>query len=161
LEFGVWQGMWINRIASWTDRQIYGFDSFAGLPEPWSFRQTGYFALDTLPEVRKNVTLVKGWFDESLPVFLREHPEPVAFIHMDCDLYSSTRTVLELLKDRLVPGTTIVLDDFLMEPGWQCQEHKAWQDFAQTYKVEFEYLGYQTAIACAVGVQITRGPRTG
>lgn len=156
MEFGVWKGMWINRIASWTDRQVYGFDSFEGLPEPWSFRQKGFFAIDTPPGVKGNVTLVKGRFDQSLPVFLREHSEHVAFIHMDCDLYASTRTVLELIKDRLVPGTTIVLDDFLMEPGWQRQEHKAWMDFAQINKVEFEYFGYQTAIACAVGVQITK-----
>jgi len=86
------------------------------------------------PEVKGNVTLVKGRFDQSLPVFLREHSEHVAFIHMDCDLYASARTVLDLIKDRLVPGTTIVLDDFLMEPGWQLQEHKAWMDFAQIKK---------------------------
>ncbi len=158
LEFGVWKGMWINRLASWTDRQIYGFDSFAGLPEPWSFRERGHFALDTLPEVKGNVTLVKGRFNESLPVFLQEHPEHIAFIHMDCDLYSSTKTVLELIRDRLVSGTTIVLDDFLMEPGWQHQEHKAWLEFAKRNGIEFEYFGYQTSIACAVGVQIIKAP---
>jgi hypothetical protein len=158
MEFGVWKGMWINRIASWTDRQVYGFDSFEGLPEPWSFRPKGFFEVDTAPEVRRNVTLVKGKVNDSLPLFLREHPEHVAFIHRECELYSSARTVLELIKDRLVSGTTIVLDDFLMEPGWQCQEHKAWLDFAQINKVEFEYFGYQTNIACAVGVQITKAP---
>ena len=158
LEFGVWKGMWINRLASWTDRQIYGFDSFEGLPEPWSFREKGYFALDALPEVRDNVTLVKGRFHESLPRFLGQHPDRIAFIHMDCDLYSSTKTVLDLIKDRLVPGTTIVLDDFLMEPGWQHQEHKAWLEFAEMNGIEFEYFGYQTSIACAVGVQIIKVP---
>ena len=158
MEFGVWKGMWINHIASWTDRQVYGFDSFEGLPEPWSFRGKGFFAVNSLPAVKDNVTLVGGKFDESLPVFLREHREHVAFIHMDCDLYSSTTTVLELIKDRLVVGTTIVLDDFLMEPGWQLQEHKAWLDFTQSNSIEFEYFGYQTVSASAVGVQITKVP---
>ena len=100
MEFGVAKGMWINRLASWTDRRIFGFDSFDGLPEPWSFRPAGFFAVETPPDVPSNVTLVKGRFDESLPKFLHEHPEPVAFIHMDCDLYSSTKTVLDLIKDR-------------------------------------------------------------
>ncbi len=158
MEFGVWKGMWINRIASWTDRQVYGFDSFEGLPEPWSLRPKGVFALNTPPVVKGNVTLVHGGFAESLPVFLREHPEQVAFFHVYCDLYTSTSTVLELIKTRLVPGTTIVLDDFLMEPGWQRQEHKAWRDFTQVNGIEFEYFGYQTAIGCAVGVQITKVP---
>jgi hypothetical protein len=158
LEFGVWQGASINRIASWTDRRVYGFDSFQGLPEAWSTVGKGFFALDRPPKVRPNVTLVQGWFNETLPRFLEEHPGPVAFVHMDCDLYSSTKTVLELLADRLVSGTTIVLDDFLMEPGWQCQEHKAWREFAETYHVGFDYLGYQTGLACAVAVQIARPP---
>jgi hypothetical protein len=156
MEFGVWKGMWINRIASWTNRQVYGFDSFEGLPEPWSLREKGFFAVDTPPVVNRNVTLVQGRFAESLPVFLREHPEHVAFVHVDCDLYMSTSTVLELIKTRLVPGTTIVLDDFLMEPGWQRQEHKAWLDFTRINGIEFDYFGYQTDIGCAVGVQITK-----
>lgn len=159
LEFGVWKGGWINQMAQWTDRQLFGFDSFEGLPEAWSTADKGFFALDQLPKVRDNVSLIKGWFHESLPPFLREHSEPVAFIHMDCDLYSSTQTVLELLRDRLVAGTTIVLDDFLMEPGWQREEHQAWLDFAKTNHVEFEYLGYQTGMACAVAVQITKPPQ--
>jgi len=158
MEFGVWQGGWINRIASWTDRQVYGFDSFEGLPEPWSTVDKGFFALPALPEVRQNVTLIKGWFDQTLPRFLEEHPQPVAFIHMDCDLYSSTKTVLDLLRTRLMEGTTIVLDDFLMEPGWQREEHKAWVEFARNHRVEFEYLGYQTGIACAVALQIRKPP---
>jgi hypothetical protein len=158
LEFGVWQGASINRIASWTERRVYGFDSFEGLPEAWSTVSRGFFAVDRLPKVRPNVTLVKGWFHDTLPRFLAEHPGKVAFVHMDCDLYSSTKTVLELLADRFTAGTTIVLDDFLMEPGWQCQEHKAWQEFVSRYDVEFEYLGYQTGLACAVAAQITSPP---
>ena len=154
LEFGVWQGGSINQFAGWTTRPIYGFDSFEGLPEPWSIARRGHFAIEGLPAVRDNVTLVKGWFNETLPKFLAEHPEPVAFVHMDCDLYSSTATVLELLKDRLLPGATIVLDDFLMEPGWQREEHKAWLDLVASHQVAFKYLGYQTGLACAAAVQI-------
>ena len=158
LEFGVWQGGSINFFADATDRQIYGFDSFEGLPEPWTMVNAGFFKVDKLPKVRENVTLIKGWFNESLPIFLERHRDKVAFIHMDCDLYSSTKTVLELLKDRIVAGTTILLDDFLMQPGWQREEHKAWLDFVATYQVEFEYLGYQTGWSSAVAVQVKKSP---
>lgn len=51
---------------------------------------------------------MKGWFDETLPKFAAEVEGPAAFLHVDCDLYSSTRTVFEALGDRVVPGTVIV-----------------------------------------------------
>ena len=54
-----------------------------------------------LPWVRDNVVLHKGWFDETLPGFRTAHPAEVSFLHMDADLYSSTRTVLEMLSDRV------------------------------------------------------------
>lgn len=155
LEFGVWKAGWINQMAQWTDRRFYGFDSFEGLPEPWSTVDKGFFAIDGLPKVRENVSLIKGWFHETLPPFLEQNPGPVAFVHVDCDLYSSTKTVLELLRDRFVPGTVLVLDDFLMEPGWQDAEHQAFLDFVAAHKINFEYLGYQTGMACAVAVQLT------
>jgi hypothetical protein len=157
LEFGVAQANWINRMASWTpDRHWYGFDSFQGLPEPWSLKDAGYFSLENLPAVRDNITLVKGWFSETLPQFLVEHPEPVSFVHVDCDLYSSTKTVLDLLAPRLRVGSTLVLDDFLLEPGWQHQEHKAWFDVtANNPDIAWTYLGYQDEWP-SVGVQITR-----
>ena len=157
LEFGVFQGYHIRNIAAATTRTVYGFDSFEGLPEPWSLDPKGHFHLHGgLPKVPANVTLVKGWFNETLPGFLAEHPDPVAFVHVDCDLYSSTETVLELLTPRIHPGTTIVLDDFMCEPGWQKEEHKAFFDWTRRHRVEFEYIGYAwDAPSCAVAVQIT------
>ena len=53
LEFGVFSGKSINHIASRTNLQVYGFDSFEGLPEAWrdGFDQ-GAFRLGSLPAVR-------------------------------------------------------------------------------------------------------------
>jgi hypothetical protein len=92
--------------------------------------------------VRPNVILHKGLFHESLPGFLADHHEDVAFMHIDCDLYSSTRTVLELLRDRIVPGTVIQFDEFLNYPGWQQGEYRAFSEFRLTNKLEVEWLGY-------------------
>ena len=72
LEFGVYKGTSINFISSLIpDKKIYGFDSFEGLPEEWvPSRPKGYFSTDgKLPEVNKNTTLVKGFFDKSIPEF--------------------------------------------------------------------------------------------
>ena len=142
-EFGVFRGATINHIASLTERTVHGFDSFEGLPEKWGEGfEAGKFKIDGLPKVRPNVVLHKGWFDETLPGFRREHPEPVDFLHLDADLYSSTRTVLEMLGDRLRPGTVVVFDEFMGYPGWEQGEYRAFQEFVEKYGVEFEYVGW-------------------
>src|ERR1019366_9352955 len=75
LEFGVYSGLTINHIAKQVEQTVYGFDSFAGLPERWrDSLGAGHFKVQLLPKVMPNVTLVKGWFDQTLPEFLKTHP---------------------------------------------------------------------------------------
>ena len=110
---------------------IYGFDSFEGLPDAWipGFPK-GYFNMDgKLPPVAPNVVLVKGWFDETLPPFVQQHPEPVSYLHIDCDMYESTKTVFQNLAPRIVPGTVIVFDELVNYPGYQDHELKAFYEF--------------------------------
>jgi hypothetical protein len=95
-----------------------------------------------LPEVRPNVHLIKGWFDQSLPVFLESHPEKVDFLHIDSDLYSSARTVLTLLRDRIEPGTAIVFNEFFNYPGWKNGEYKAFNEFISQTGLGYEWLSY-------------------
>ena len=144
-EFGVYTGGTINVIADLRpDATIHGFDSFEGLPESWrdGFGK-GAFAINGLPPVRKNVILHKGWFDQVLPRWKAEHLGPVAFLHMDADLYSSTKTVLDILADRIVPGTVIQFDELIAYPGFQYNgELKAWREFSAAHRVRFEYIGY-------------------
>ncbi len=142
-EFGVYKGRTINYIASLTDKQVHGFDSFEGLPEDWraGFRK-GFFAITGLPDVRKNIVLHKGWFSDSLPGFKKEYPGPIAFMHMDADLYSSTKDVFDALAERIQPGAVIQFDEFFNYPGWERGEAKAFREFVERNRVEVEYLGY-------------------
>lgn len=116
LEFGVWQGGSINYLARQLPyKKFYGFDSFEGLPEDWHLsdkdsRMKGHFATK-IPHVRKNVELVKGFFDKSLPPFIDTHPGKVCFLHIDSDLYSSAKFVLDSLNHRIDVGTIIVFDE--------------------------------------------------
>jgi predicted O-methyltransferase YrrM len=143
LEFGVFKGGSINHIAGQVDETVYGFDSFEGLPERWKDRyEAGHFKVPALPPVRSNVTLVKGWFEKTLPEFLEKHPGEVSFLHIDCDLYSSTRTIFSCLAPRIKPGTVIVFDEYFNYPGWRDDEFKAFQEFVAAKKLGFEYLGY-------------------
>jgi predicted O-methyltransferase YrrM len=152
LEFGVATGSTINFIAGCTDRMIFGFDSFEGLPEDWrSNYEQGTFETQP-PNVRPNVRLVTGLFAESLPQFLAEHPEPIAFLHVDCDLYSSTKTIFELAGHRLRPGSVIVFDEYFNFPGWQHGEFRAFHEFVDQRSLAYRHVGFVPAHqqACVV-----------
>jgi len=144
-EFGVYSGNTINHISTLTNRTVFGFDSFEGLPERWrdGFGK-GHFEITELPKVRQNVTLVKGWFNDTLPVFIKEHKhdESVGFLHIDCDLYSSTRTVFELLEEKIHPGCIIVFDEYFNYPGWEEGEYRAFQEFLARTGLRYEYIVY-------------------
>ena len=143
LEFGVFKARSLNFIASKTKGNVYGFDSFEGLPEGWipQFRK-GAFKVARLPKVRGNVELVVGWFDRTLPPFLHSRAEKCAFVHVDCDLYSSTKAIFASLGPRIAKGTVIVFDEFFNYPNWQEGEYKAFMEFVRERKVQFEYLAF-------------------
>ena len=150
LEFGVHKGISINYIAKKITNQIYGFDAFEGLPEDWRGPYgKGSFEMNSPPKVRKNVSLITGWFKDTLPEFLNQHIETFIFIHIDSDLYSSAKTILSLAGNRIRAGTIIVFDEYFNYPGWQLDGFKAFQEFANNNEVQYEYLGY-----CRFGQQV-------
>ena len=111
------------------NKQVYGFDSFEGLPEEWYHLVRRVISTDgNLPKVNDNNSF-KGIFDSSLPDFKNtdyyQSKDSIAFLHIDCDLYSSTLTVLNELKDKIKPGTIILFDEYFNYTGWQHHEYKA------------------------------------
>lgn len=140
LEFGVASGRTINIIAKYRDDAVYGFDSFQGLPETWYGMYTkGAFARTELPQVADNVTLVQGWFADTLPEFLEKHRQPISFLHIDSDLYSSASVIFTVARDRIVPGTVILFDEYFNYPGWQHHEHRAFTEFIESTGLSFSY----------------------
>jgi predicted O-methyltransferase YrrM len=143
LEFGVYHGMSINYIGKRFKGRVYGFDSFEGLPEFWREGfDKGTFKVESLPVVPKNVTLVKGWFSATVSEFIQTSSAAISLIHIDCDLYSSTVTVLDALNERILKGTVIVFDEYYNYPGWENGEFLAFQQFCQKYNRSYHYLAY-------------------
>jgi hypothetical protein len=132
LEFGVHAGGTLNRIAKYTERPIvFGFDSFEGLPEDWSGRlepngvsyPKGTFSLGGwMPAVPSHVSLVKGWYKDTLPPFLAKHKDSVAFLHVDSDIYSSAKDIFNHLKTRIRHNCTIVFDELVGYPAFEQHE---------------------------------------
>jgi hypothetical protein len=143
LEFGVAGGTTVTKIANVNpDKKVYGFDSFKGLPEPWEFHPQGLFVRDAPPDVPGNVELIIGMFQDTLGSFLVTHQEPVAFVHIDCDLYSSTKFVLDQLRPRLVEGTVIAFDEVYQLKKNLKHEARAFAEFLDDTGFSYRCLGH-------------------
>lgn len=146
-EFGVWKGYSINFFAKNCPKaRVFGFDSFEGLEEDWhGFRlQKGSFSANgQLPKCESNVTLVKGWFEDTLPKFCRElQQEKLLLLHMDADTYKPTAYVLSSLSGNLGKGTIVIFDEYFGYPSFRLHEFKAWQELVDSCAIEYRYLGY-------------------
>jgi hypothetical protein len=63
-------------------------------------------------------------------------------MNVDCDLYSSTVTVFDLLAERIVPGTVILFDEYIGNPTWRQDEFKAFQEAVRANGWHYEYLAF-------------------
>jgi hypothetical protein len=112
-----------------SERQMWVADSFRGLPPPHSEVDLGYqldlseskapwlaFSQQAVEDnfrsyelLSPQVRFLPGWFADSLP------GAPIgslALLRLDCDLYSSTREVLDTLYDKVTPGGFVTVDDY-------------------------------------------------
>lgn len=110
-------------------RQIWGFDSFEGFPEPTEEdtsprnARKGEIRADIMRVrallqeaqlddlfMRSKVILVKGFFNESLQKYAGQG---IALLHIDADLYQSYLDTLNILYDKVRPGGVIAFDEYM------------------------------------------------
>ena len=150
LEFGVFSGNSITKIAQrFPDRRVFGFDSFEGLPEDWgrpdmAFGKGAFDLGGRLPPVPENVTLVPGWFDQTLPRFEASlaPDRKIALMHVDCDIYSSTKAIFGTLGHRLTHGSVIVFDELFNYPTYEKHEILAlYEDIVLPGRLGIRWIG--------------------
>ena len=139
LEFGTGAGH-STRIINTTrlrSQKFYSFDSFEGLPEDWTMGLNmvwpkGSFGQYGKPPEIPGVVFMKGRFEESIPRYRENCDLPIGFLSIDCDLYSSCKTIFDLLDDLIVSGTIIYFDEICdwgkaadRYPLWPEGEYKA------------------------------------
>lgn len=134
VEFGCYVGTtsvpMAKRLSS-TDRKLFVYDSFEGLPEktpqdesPAGLQfQAGELAA-TKAQLIKNFkqadlrlpVITKGWFSDVTP---EKIPERIAFAYLDGDYYHSILDPLKLIWSRLSAGAIVVVDDYVSDalPG--------------------------------------------
>lgn len=128
-EFGVWRAGALCFVgAAWSGgddrrRPMLGFDSFEGLPpgvpaKDGGVVRPGMFGDTSVDQARATLArhglaqraeLLKGWFEDTIA---RIDGEPLAVLHIDCDLYEGTRLVLDRGWPRLAPGGLLIVDDY-------------------------------------------------
>ncbi len=148
LELGVYAGESFTNICRLVHpRKVYGFDWFEGLPEEWGTRASkGASSLGGKPPAcPQNGEFVIGLVEATLPKFLVQHPDPVAFVHFDLDLYSGTKFSLEHLSPQFQTGTILAFDE-IDERGDQydrnaLHEQKAFLEWLDEASFDFEMIG--------------------
>lgn len=115
------------------NRKIIGFDTFGGFPsvdakdgglvKPGDYGVTdnyqaylaqilAYYEADSPIPHKRKFELVAGDAAETVPRYLREHPETViAFAYFDFDIYAPTKACLEAIQPRLTKGAVVVFDE--------------------------------------------------
>ncbi len=143
LEFGVYNGKTLNFMAKHQKRaRLHGFDSFAGFPEDGRADWHQDMAVAQIPKMADNVQLHIGYFEKTLPEFAACHQDELGslgLVHIDCDLYSSTKTVFDALGPHLRPGQLIVFDELMNYREFAQNEFLAFYQFLCLHELDFEW----------------------
>ena len=88
----------------------------------------------------------------------KKYKGEISFINIDCDLYSSTKTVLEYLNQQIVKNTIIRFDDLLPSPlspypNWMEGEWKALSEWVKKYRREIIPLARSWKQGCTILVK--------
>jgi len=170
LEFGTWKGQTLDLISQYTDNRVYGFDTFSGLDYGWESAREGniksfdiggippktvipinpYVRFGSCGEERlfkDNVEFVCGLFEDTLSDFLRSKNRKISFIHIDCDIYESTKIIFESCFDFMKNGCIVVFDELVNYDGYENHELKALTEFMSFQKVyKMKWIGMNGSI---------------
>ena len=161
VEAGIGNGntfLFLTLIAQKLNLEIFGYDSFSGFPEIKTSKdrrigarllkkgQWNVSSIDSIKRklnycgvnskfINKKVTLIKGYFDETLTNF--DKKKRIFFLHLDVDLYSSYKTCLERLWEHLIIGGIVVFDEY---------HDKAWPDAKDAIDKFFKSKGIKVEI---------------
>lgn len=138
--------------------RLWTFDSFRGLPEQRGWQDehprwdkgkmrtsleqfNAACAASGVP--RDAYTVVPGFFDDTIGTMSASDPPAViALAYIDCDLYSSTTTVLSFLEPRLKHGMIVAFDDyFCWSPSQIAGERRALMEFLNSSE-RWDFLPY-------------------
>lgn len=159
LEFGVGSGHTTRQCKNILDShfpdqniELIGFDWFQGLPEAWtSYKDPSVTAAGVgaftqhgnapnIPGVRYYI----GLFADTLPQYVEVEAKPLALVHIDCDLYSSTKLIFDYLHPYIVKDTILAFDEwcYLHNTRYDDHEARAFKEYVEEYNVKYEFIDF-------------------
>jgi hypothetical protein len=135
-EFGVRKGNSARHLLELLPRSgtLDLFDSWLGLPEEWDRGPNAeslpenHFACSVPTFTDTRVGVYEGWFRDTLPGYVSEMHGTLTLVHLDCDLYSSTKTVLDAIRPFIDAETVLLFDDFFGYPRYREHQWRAWEE---------------------------------
>lgn len=154
VEFGSWGANTLNLAYAAMQRTgrvrpMWAFDSFLGLPPAqderdlhpgWHEGGAGQGGVERFHEAcaahgipPTAYTAVAGYYEDSLPPLGTDAPPvDIAVAYIDCNMYTSTVSVLRFLAPRLKHGMVIAFDDyFCWSPDNVSAERSAFYEFTR------------------------------
>ena len=78
------------------------------------------------------ITTVKGFYEDSLVKYSWNPEQRIVLAYVDCDYYSSTKTVLNFLSDKINHGMILAFDDWNCYYGdYERGQRKAFQEYSK------------------------------
>lgn len=133
-------------------KNIWGFDSFEGFPAPTAEDASNrnikekqyavdektmwkrlYTYLNDDVFIRQRVTLIKGYFNETLD----KYNGKISLLNLDVDLYQSYKVCLDKLYPKVALGGIITFDEYLRESIFLPGAMKAIDEFFADKKDRF------------------------
>ncbi len=129
VECGVYRGgtlVLLGMAAKKQNRQIFGFDTFCGLPEfsdndgvcslyPGAYKgnrdEVENLLVNKLEIPKENVNIIVGDVRSTIVENLKKI-DKIALLHLDLDLYAPTKFALEILYSKIVDGGIIIIHDY-------------------------------------------------
>lgn len=149
-EIGVWRGDSAECILDNSGGcHVWLYDTFTGMP-PITIRGLDYHTAGAFGDT--SLVLVQGklarfgdrviYRPGVFPTSAAADRAPLRFVHIDCDLYLSTKAAIEWSCQRLVDGGVILSDDYGCSSAagaakafneW-VEQHKQWQLVKRNYR---------------------------
>ena len=135
-EVGVFQGASAAIIKEETRKELWLFDTFNGFPNSLDESDCrAYYVGDCkapeeyvqrLMKGKKNVHIVVGEFPKTADPI---KDKKFSFVHIDVDIYNSTKEALEFFSHRMSPGGIILVHDYPAHPGVKKAVQESGLDF--------------------------------
>lgn len=160
-EFGVAKGgmsIFLGRLFKAQDKKTHAFDTFTGAPFSSGSKEQPYYKmgdyqnvgeLSQLPQFQESLRtlnleefVIPHQGDFSAQDFSFQETGSFSFVHIDCNLYESTKAALKIIWDKVIDGGVIVLDEFFHSSAGvktAAQEFFTEKGIRPVYHVVFPY----------------------